>query len=272
MARPRKTALDYIPFDIDFFANDAMVCIAGEFGTKGELAAVKLLLAVYRNGYFLEWNETAKYKVLSTLRGVSAELLDQIITRLVRWGFFDASLFDSVRVLTSVDIQRRYFHITKRWARSGQLPYLLVSPAQTRVSVTKTPVNDAETPSKERYITEQPQCGGIEGDTPAQPESPTFEQVKEQFLTLRADERLDDWEYHAEQCYSHYSAVGWRTAAGTKILDYRPIVRKWLSKEVYDKQKSKYKKRYEDTRGHRFDRRRGVEPGADDTKGYERTL
>ena len=34
MARPRKTGLDYFPFDVDFFEDEKIVAIAGEFGLK----------------------------------------------------------------------------------------------------------------------------------------------------------------------------------------------------------------------------------------------
>ena len=93
MARPRKTQLDYFPFDVGFFENEKIACIAGEFGIKGEIVAIRLLCAVYGNGYFLEWNDAYKMKTLRQMPGVSSELFDQILNRLVRWGFFDASLF-----------------------------------------------------------------------------------------------------------------------------------------------------------------------------------
>ena len=126
MARPKKTGLDYFPFDTDFFDDEAMVCIAGEFGIKGEITAVKLLCAVYRNGYFILWDEKLKMKMLRSLPGISPELLDQILNRLVKWGFFDETLFGSVKVLTSRKIQERYFGAVRRRHTAGGLPYLLV--------------------------------------------------------------------------------------------------------------------------------------------------
>ena len=87
MARPLKKGLDYFPFDIDFFEDEKIGAISGEFGIKGEIATIKLLCAVYRNGYFLQWNEMLKMKLLKNLPGVSAELIDQIVSRLVKWGF-----------------------------------------------------------------------------------------------------------------------------------------------------------------------------------------
>ncbi len=101
MARPNKTGLDYFPFDVDFFEDEKIEAISGEFGMKGELATIKLLCAVYNNGYFAVWNNLLKMKLLKRLPGISIDLLDQIVNRLVQWGFFEKSLFDSDMVLTS---------------------------------------------------------------------------------------------------------------------------------------------------------------------------
>ena len=150
MARPNKTGLDYFPLDVDFFADEKIAAISGEFGIKGEITVIKLLCAVYRNGYFILWNEPLKYKLLRDLPGVSPELIDQIVNRLVRWGFFDESLFDSVKVLTSRGIQKRFFSITRRRGLPHDAKYLLAengctgviddnNPAATELLTTKNP-------------------------------------------------------------------------------------------------------------------------------------
>lgn len=127
MARPNKQGLDYFPFDIDFFDDEKIEAISGEFGIKGEITAIKLLCAIYRNGYFILWNEMLKMKLLHNLPGVSSDLLDQIISRLVKWGFFEKSLFDSDRILTSRGIQERYFSAIKRRKNEVEMPYLLIN-------------------------------------------------------------------------------------------------------------------------------------------------
>ena len=127
MGRQRKVGLDYFPLDIDFFDDEKIIAISGEFGIKGEITVIKLLCAIYRNGYFILWNNLLKYKLAKSCPGVSAELIESIVNRLVLWEFFDKALFDSVKVLTSRGIQRRYFEATKRRLKEGEepLPYLL---------------------------------------------------------------------------------------------------------------------------------------------------
>lgn len=126
MARPNKMGLDYFPFDVDFFNDEKIVAISGEFGIKGEIVVIKLLCAIYRNGYFILWNDLLKFKLLRDLPGVSSELLDSIMNRLVLWGFFDKDLFDSMGVLTSAGIQKRYFKISKRRKSVDDFRYLLI--------------------------------------------------------------------------------------------------------------------------------------------------
>lgn len=114
MARPTKEGLDYFPLDVDVFEDEKIEAIAGEFGLKGEIAVIKLLCAIYKKGYFILWNDLTQATLLKRLPGVSKEMLNQIVNRLVKWGFFDKQLFDSVKVLTSENIQATYFEATKR--------------------------------------------------------------------------------------------------------------------------------------------------------------
>lgn len=142
MARPKKSGLDYFPFDIDFFYDEKVVCVAGEFGLKGEICLIHLLCAVYRNGYFVEWTDTLRFKLLKELPGISAGLLQQIVEGLVRWGFFDKDLFDSVQILTSRGIQQRYFEATRRRLNPNEpFPYLLVNVDRNRVNVDRNSIN-----------------------------------------------------------------------------------------------------------------------------------
>lgn len=114
MARPIKDGLDYFPLDVHFFEDDRIEALSGEFGLKGELAVIKLLCAIYEKGYFVVWNDLVKMKLVKRLPGVSTDLLDKIVDRLIKWEFFDKALFDSAGVLTSQEIQETYQEATKR--------------------------------------------------------------------------------------------------------------------------------------------------------------
>lgn len=153
MARPQKKGLDYFPFDVDFFDDDKITAVFVEFGLKGEIAAIKLLCAIYHNGYFIEWKDSVRIKLLKVLPGVSEDLLEKIVNRLVRWNFFDKGLFDSAGILSSRGIQKRYFAVTRRNKRiaSGSLPYLLVDfpHAVTEFPHVETQLENVESTQKE---------------------------------------------------------------------------------------------------------------------------
>lgn len=123
MARPVKDGLDYFPLDVGIFDDEILIGISGDFGTKGELAVIKLLCAVYQKGYFIVWNDLMQAKIAKQLDS-SKDLVNQIVARLVEWQFFDKDLFNSAKVLTSVNIQNRYFEAIKR--RKSPKPTLCV--------------------------------------------------------------------------------------------------------------------------------------------------
>ena len=159
MSRPNKIGLDYFPFDVDFFQDEKIEAISGEFGIKGEITVIKLLCAVYRNGYFIEWNEMLKMKLLNNLPGISSELLDQIVNRLVKWGFFNEDLFNSVKILTSRGIQLRFQEATIRRKNNAVSNYSLLSAVNVcnnkdnaNINYTSTEINaDINTQSKVKY-------------------------------------------------------------------------------------------------------------------------
>ena len=137
MARPNKEGLDYFPLDIDIFEDEKIEAIAGEFGIKGELAVIKLLCAVYKKGYFIVWNDLTKATLLKRLPGVSKDLLDQIVARLVAWEFFNEDLFNSAKVLTSENIQAVYFEAIKRRKSPKPTKYVIsadINPQGTGVN------------------------------------------------------------------------------------------------------------------------------------------
>jgi len=83
-------------------------------------------------------------KLIKELPGVSADLLDNIVSRLVRWDFFDKDLFEKSGILTSKGIQRRYFEIIKRRSKNeDDFPYLLVNVCNKRVSAYKNTLSTA---------------------------------------------------------------------------------------------------------------------------------
>ena len=124
MARPVEEGLDYFPLYVDIFEDEKIEAISGEFGIKGEIIVVKLLCAIYKKGYFILWSDLIIAQMLKRLPGISKDLLNNVVERLVLWEFFDKDLFHSAGILTSEKIQENFFEATRR--RKSPKPTLYV--------------------------------------------------------------------------------------------------------------------------------------------------
>lgn len=106
MARPVKVGLNYFPIDIDFFSDEKIEFISAKFGLMGEAVVLRLLTKIYRNGYYLEWNDDVALLFRKKV-GIDFDI-KPVIEELIKRGFFDKKLFDEFGILTSRGIQRRY--------------------------------------------------------------------------------------------------------------------------------------------------------------------
>lgn len=271
MARPRKNGLDYFPFDCDFFSDERIIVLAGEFGIKGEIVAVKLLCAIYHSGYFALWDEPLKFKLTHLCQGTTPDLVDQIVNRLVKWGFFDKGLFDSAKVLTSVEIQETYFLACRKRTSGEELPYLLISHpnAQKRQSkpeesVSAPPENTAPNVSAREAKNGVSGVSGAEIRVSAE-KTPVFAEKtpqikekknKENQIRKNSRERVKknaasgvclphsleeveeyfkskDFHSSAELFFNYYQSRGW-SIKGSCITDWKALAFAWNKREKKD--------------------------------------
>src|SRR5688572_32635359 len=109
MARTIKAGLNYFPFDVDFFNDDKIELVSSEFGTKGEVIAIRLLCLIYRNGYYYSWGKDESLLFAKRVgNGLTGALVDEVVTGLVKRSFFNERVFNKFKILTSKGIQKRY--------------------------------------------------------------------------------------------------------------------------------------------------------------------
>lgn len=110
-----NTGIEYYPFNVDFFDDDKIALIEGEFGVKGSVIAIRLLCKIYREGYYYQWGDD---ECLLFSRKAGADIVhgtvQEVVKGLVRRSFFDKGVYDQFKVLTSRGIQQRYFDAVKR--------------------------------------------------------------------------------------------------------------------------------------------------------------
>lgn len=257
MARPNKIGLDYFPLDVDIFEDEKVSAISGEFGIKGEITVIKLLCAIYRNGYFILWNDLLKFKLLRSLPGISSELIESIVNRLVLWDFFDKTLFDSVKVLTSRGIQRRYFEASRRRKTEGELPYLLINvcnnPFSDSINAGKNLTKESkEKKSKEKiqkkadgaaFLSEHTAYDSVKiqsGDAAIE-ERKSSAQKKESSTRFNPPAVEEVAGYCAERrnnvdaqaWWDFYQSKGWMVGKN-KMKDWKAAVRTWEQRHKYE--------------------------------------
>lgn len=231
MARPTKKGLDYFPFDVDLFNDEKVEAISGEFGVKGELSVIRLLCAIYRNGYFIVWDEL-KAAQLARQVNATGELVDNIVHRLVRWGFFDESLFNSAKVLSSTRIQTTYFEAVQRRKLSDvNLPHLLINVDINRVNVninpTSTDIKASINPQIKVNKIKLNESISLSGANA--PESRDAE--RDRFFEIFFFRNFSDPKGERERFINYYKANGWcRSGKTTPVINREALAEAWTQK------------------------------------------
>lgn len=113
MARPQKSGIDYFPVDVDMDQDDKISLLEAEHGIEGFGILIKLLMKIYKEGYFYEWTE--KEQLLFSKRvNVDINRVNVVINSCLKWGFLDKTMFEKYCILTSSGIQKRYLEATSR--------------------------------------------------------------------------------------------------------------------------------------------------------------
>lgn len=184
MGRPIKEGITYFSFDVDIFEDEKVVPISSEFGAKGECVLIRVLCAIYRNGYFAECSEAFKFKIANQAK-VPQNLVSEVISGLVKWGFFDKSVFDSFGVLTSRRIQKNWKEATRKRVPKNEFNYWLLGgkneflPPETPFLPPETPLTPSE--STQSKVKESKVNKKREREETPPVENPIFERIKNRF-------------------------------------------------------------------------------------------
>lgn len=113
MARPKKDGLDYFPLDVDIDQDDKVIIIIAKYGMEGFGILVKLMMEIYKNGYYYNWTEREQL-VFSSRVNVNINTIQELVNDCIKWGLFNEDMFNTHQVLTSKGIQSRYLLATSR--------------------------------------------------------------------------------------------------------------------------------------------------------------
>jgi len=113
MARPNKQGLDYFPLDVYIDQDDKVMLIEAEYGAVGFAIIVKLLMKIYSEGYFYEWDKRQQL-LFSKKVNVDINTVCEVVSACINWGLFNQKLYEKYGVLTSRGIKKRYVKASGR--------------------------------------------------------------------------------------------------------------------------------------------------------------
>ena len=120
--------INYFPVGVNFMEENAMEVIEAKYGIKGSAIVLKLLCKIYKEGYFIRWDEEQCLIFANKAgREVQAAEVQGIIEILFIKGILDKNSYLENGILTSENIQKVWMEATKRRKRElSELPYLMV--------------------------------------------------------------------------------------------------------------------------------------------------
>ena len=120
MGRNKKIGLDYFPFDIDFFQDLRIRKLIKYQGGKAVTVYALLLCNIYKQGYYMRWDEELPFFV-SEQTGFEEAYIREVIKCCLVIGLFSKELYDSEKILTSKGIQERYQKICDLCRRNNEI-------------------------------------------------------------------------------------------------------------------------------------------------------
>ena len=133
MARPTKRGLEYFPLDVDMEADSAVAFVEAKHGLEGYAVFVRLLQRIYRDGYYLAWDDRELY-IFARSVAVPVDRVAAVVDDCLSERLFDLELFKKYGVLTSRGIQSRYVSATGRRAGVEMQEELLLLDKKTITS------------------------------------------------------------------------------------------------------------------------------------------
>ena len=220
-------------------------------GIEGFGIVVKLLMKIYKEGYFYEWNK--REQILFSKRvNVDINKVVEVVNDCINEGLFNKGMYDEHKILTSKGIQKRYLEAIKRRKEvvfldkyyliddikpivgTSNLAVFLVDENNNRVNVNINSVNDnISTQRKEK------QNKGKENKTEdiKEPKKPKKQIPKIQyaeFVSMTEDEHKKLVEAHGMEKVEEMVKVldNYKGANGKKYKsDYRAILN-WVIDRV----------------------------------------
>lgn len=133
MPRPIKEGLDYFPLDVDL--DDKIYMVECELGLTGFALLIKLFIKIYKNGYYINWNEKIA-KMFARQNNTEINVINKLLDVCINEEIISKTLYDKYNILTSRGIQKRYLEAVKRRKEISLIKkYMLVEIVEKSINV-----------------------------------------------------------------------------------------------------------------------------------------
>lgn len=112
MARPKKDGLLYFSFDVDFFSDKKIKSLRARYKNDGITFYIYLLTEIYRNGYYIRWDEDYEDNAIVDL-DLTEGFIKQVMTFLTNRSLLTSITVGTDTIITSPGIQKRYQEAVK---------------------------------------------------------------------------------------------------------------------------------------------------------------
>lgn len=103
----------YFPTKSAFFEGAIPESMEAKYGIKGPYFLIKILCKIYKEGYYIPWDEEqCEIFAYKLGREYSKEEVTSMVSLLLEKGFFDKESYQKQQILTSLDIQRVWLEAT----------------------------------------------------------------------------------------------------------------------------------------------------------------
>lgn len=144
MGRNRKIGLDYFPMDVDFFQDIRIRKLIKYQGGKAVTVYALLLCIIYKQGYYMRWDEELPF-IVSEQTGFEEAYIQEVFKCCMVVGLFSKELYDSDKVITSKGIQERYKIICDQLRRVCQFDeFGLISSEEISISSEENGISSEE--------------------------------------------------------------------------------------------------------------------------------
>lgn len=237
MARPIKEGMDYFPMDVALNVNIQL--IEAKYGMEAFAVIVRLLQMIYGGkGYYCEWSEDIEL-LFAKNNTVDRERLSEIVNAALKREVFDMEMYNKYGILTSADIQSRYFMAKRKSCVGIKEEFALIDLPKKGVSDTKTGISDTKTVNIDVNNTTKESKVNKSIENKGKGEENKVNEGEEDFPRPSAD---DVRKYcneigimiDCEKFVNHYNSKGWQIN-GSPLIDWKSRVKAWYREDIEKK-------------------------------------